>query len=107
MRLFSALAAFCVSFSLLSAVTLAKEKERQWQTGKVLDPNRDKTYAGSVGNATGSATTTGHTTSGEVSGSTTAVYRVHETYAIEAGGYVNNVCKEHIKLRCDDLRLRC
>jgi hypothetical protein len=76
----------------------AKEKERQWQTGKVLDTNREKTYAGSVDNASGTATSSGNSTYGNASGSSTAVYRVYETYRIEAGDYIYE-CQEHIKWR--------
>jgi hypothetical protein len=74
--------------TVLLCNSAAKTKERNWQTGKVLDTNRDKTYVGSVGNASGTATTTGNTTYGNANGSTQAVYRVYETYTIEAGDYV-------------------
>jgi hypothetical protein len=90
--------AFFLALALLANLSFAKEKERQWQTGKVLDTDRDRTYAGSVGNASGTATTSGNTTYGNASGSSTAVYRVYETYTIAAGGYVY-VCQEHIKWR--------
>jgi hypothetical protein len=96
MRLFSALTVVCASFLFLSSAAVSKEKDRQWQTGKVLDANRDRTYVGNINSASGSATTTGNTTAGQVSGSTTAVYRVYETYEIEAGDYVY-VCQEHVK----------
>jgi hypothetical protein len=76
----------------------AKEKERQWQTGKVLDTNRSSVYAGEVGSANGSATTNGNTTYGNANGSSTAVYRVYETYTIDGGEYIY-VCREHIKWR--------
>jgi len=76
----------------------AKEKERQWQTGKVLDTNRQRNYAGTIDNASGSATASGNTTYGNASGSSVAVYRVYETYEIEAGYYIYE-CQEHIKWR--------
>jgi hypothetical protein len=75
-----------------------KEKERQWQTGKVIDTSRNSVYAGEVGSANGSATTSGNTTYGNANGSSTAVYRVYETYTIDAGEYIY-VCQEHIKWR--------
>jgi hypothetical protein len=90
--------AFLLVLVLLTSLSFAKEKEHQWQTGKVLDTDRDRTYAGSVGNASGSATTSGDTTYGNASGTSTAVYRVYETYTIAAGDYVY-VCQEHIKWR--------
>ena len=73
----------------------AKEKERQWQTGKVLDANREKTNAGTVNSSAVSATSSGSNTSGSVSGTSTAVYRV-STYVIEAGDYIYQ-CQEHLK----------
>ncbi len=98
MKSFLAFAVICVSLTLLANTSFAKEKKREWQTGKVVDTNRDRTYAGSVGNASGTATTSGDTTYGNASGSSTAVYRVYETYTIEGGDYVY-VCQEHIKWR--------
>lgn len=87
----SALACF-----LCVACVCAKEKERQWQTGKVLDINRSSVYAGEVGSAHGSSTTSGDTTYGNANGSSTAVYRVFEIYTIEAGDYIY-VCQEHLR----------
>jgi hypothetical protein len=83
---------------LTANLAVAKEKQRQWQTGKVLDTNRERTYAGSVGNSSDTATTSGDTTYGNASGSSTAVYHVYETYRIEAGDYIYE-CQEHIKWR--------
>ena len=98
MKCFRAFAVICVSLMVLTNPSFAKEKQREWQTGKVVDTNRDTTYAGSVGNASGTATTSGDTTYGNASGSSTAVYRVYETYTIEARDYVY-VCQEHIRWR--------
>ena len=98
MKSFRAFATICVSLTLLTNICFPREKQREWQTGKVVDTNRDTTYAGSVGDASGTATTSGGTTYGNSSGSSTAVYRVYETYTIEAGDYVY-VCQEHIKWR--------
>jgi hypothetical protein len=95
---YSAMTAVCVSFLLVTTVAFSKDKQRQWQTGKVLDTTRDRTYVGNVENASGTATSSGNSTYAQASGSSTAVYRVYETYAIEAGDYVY-VCQEHIKWR--------
>jgi hypothetical protein len=65
-----------------------KEKERHWQAGKVVDTSRNSVYAGEVGSANGSATTSGDTTYGTANGSSTAVYRVYETYTIDAGNFI-------------------
>jgi hypothetical protein len=97
-RHFVALTVVGVLFVLLSNVAFPKERERQWQTGKVLETNRDRTYAGTVDSASGTATTSGDTTYGNANGGSTAIYRVYETYTIEAGDYVY-VCEEHIKWR--------
>jgi hypothetical protein len=75
-----------------------KEKERQWQTGKVLDTNRERTYEGTVDNASGTATTSGNNAYGSASASSRAVYRVYETYRIEARDYIYE-CQEHIRWR--------
>jgi len=85
-----------LSFCLSAAPSSAKEKERQWQTGKVLDTNRNSVYAGEIGSANGTSTTSGNTTYGNANGSSTAMYKVYETYMIEAGGYVY-VCQERLK----------
>ncbi len=92
------LALTILSCSLLASTIAPKEKQRQWQTGTVLDTNRERTYAGTVDNASGSATSSGNTTYGSANGSSEAVYRVYETYRIESGEYIFE-CKEHIKWR--------
>ena len=91
-------ALLCVTLALLTSSAIAKEKQRQWQMGKVLDTSRDRTYAGTVDSASGSATSSGDTAYGHASGSSRAVYHVYETYTIEAGDYVY-VCQEDIKWR--------
>lgn len=80
----------------LSAPSSAAEKKREWQTGKVLDTNRLSSYAGSVGSASGTATSIGDTTYGQVSGSSRAVYRQYQDYLIEIGDYVY-VCSERLR----------
>jgi len=83
---------------LSSTPAFGKEKQRQWQTGKVLDTNHKRTFAGTVGSDSGTATSSGNTTYGSANGDSTAVYREYETYAIDAGNYVYE-CQEHIKWR--------
>jgi hypothetical protein len=63
----------------------AKDKKRDWQTGKVLDSDRTSRYVGNVGNASATATTYGGTAEASGTSSSTAVYRVHQVYAIELG----------------------
>lgn len=79
-------------FTLIMAVSLpgltsAGEKVRKWQAGKVLDSERSRYFAGTVGsgNTTGSAQTYGGygTYQGQTNTSQTAVYRVYETFLIE------------------------
>jgi len=94
----SVAAAFMLFLFLPVSVVHAKEKERQWQTGKVIDTGRSSVYAGDVSSASGSATSTGNTTYGNANGGSVAVYRVYETYEIESEGYIY-VCQEHIKWR--------
>lgn len=68
-------------------VATSAEKQRDWQTGKVLDTERNRYFAGTVGNAstTGTAQTSGDngTYQGSTSSSQIAVYRVYETFLIE------------------------
>lgn len=69
----------------------AAEKQRDWQTGTVLDSQRSRYFAGTVGNAspTGTSQTSGNsgTYQGNTNSSQTAVYRVFETFLIEGETY--------------------
>ena len=69
------------------ARTVAAEKQRDWQTGKVLDSQRSRYFAGTIGsaNTTGTAQANGNygTYQGNTNTSQTAVYRVYETFLIE------------------------
>jgi hypothetical protein len=94
----SVAAAFILFLFLPALAVHAKDKERQWQTGKVLDTGRSSVYAGNVSSASGSATSSGDSTYGSANGSSVAVYRVYETYEIESEGYIYD-CQEHIKWR--------
>lgn len=78
--------------------TSAKKKERQWQTGTLLDTNGSRVYAGNTGSSSGSATTSGDTTYGQANGSSTAIYRVYEDYKIDTADYVY-LCRERLKWR--------
>ena len=73
----------------LAHVVAGAEKKRDWQTGKVLDSERSRYFAGTVGNAstTGTAQANGNygTYQGNINTSQTAVYRVYETFLIEGG----------------------
>jgi len=76
----------------------AKQKQREWRTGKVLDTDRIAHYAGTVSSASGSASDAWNTAYGQVSGSSTPVYAVYQTYAIEWGNHVY-VCQERLRWR--------
>lgn len=74
----------CLTFCLVAA-----EKQRDWQTGKVLDSERQRYFAGTVGNSnTNGTVNSSGGYSGYSSGSQTAVYRVFETFVIEGDQYV-------------------
>jgi hypothetical protein len=81
--------ALTMSFSVTG---ISAEKQRDWQTGKVLDTERSRYFAGTVGssNTTGNLDVTGDsgTYRGQTSGSQTALYRVYETFVIEGDQYV-------------------
>jgi hypothetical protein len=76
-----------VMLVLTAAAMFGAEKQRDWQTGKVLDSERSRYFAGTVGtaNTTGSAQANGDygTYQGNTSSSQTAIYRVFETFVIE------------------------
>lgn len=75
--------------ALILALPLAAEKQRDWQTGKVLDTQRQRYFAGTVGsgNTNGTVSDSG-TFNGQTNSSSTAVYRVFETFVIEGDQYV-------------------
>jgi len=79
--------------AVVSAQCLAAgEKSRNWQMGKVLDSERSRHFAGSIGSgsSTGSAQTYGTygTYQGSTNTSQTAIYRVYETFLIESETHV-------------------
>lgn len=75
------------------------EKQRDWKTGKVLDSERSRYFAGTVGGSNTSGTVSDNGTySGNTHGSQTAVYKVYETFVIEGDTYVYQA-QEHIKWR--------
>jgi len=81
-----------VLIALLSAKAQSAEKVRNWQPGKVLDTERSRYFAGTVGsgNTTGTAQTNGTygTYQGRTNKSETAVYHVYQTFAIEGDTHV-------------------
>ena len=84
------------------SLALAAEKQRDWQTGKVLDSQRSRYFAGTVGNAntTGTAQANGNygTYQGNTNSSQTAVYRVFETFLIEGDTHAY-LAQERLKWR--------
>lgn len=81
---------YCIAVVLLLTLThvaTGAEKKRDWQMGKVLDSQRNRYFAGTVGsaNTTGTAQTSGDygTYQGNTSSSQMAVYRVYQTFLIE------------------------
>jgi hypothetical protein len=81
-------ALLCVS---ISTVAVAGEKVRNWQTGKVLDSQRNRYFVGTVGNANTAGTAQANGNYGTYQGSTnssqTALYKVYETFLIEGDTY--------------------
>lgn len=69
----------------LTHVVAGAEKKRDWQMGKVLDSERNRYFAGTVGNANTTGTTSGDggTYQGNTRSSQVAVYRVYQTFLIE------------------------
>lgn len=68
-------------------VAAGGEKKRDWHMGKVLDSDRSRYFAGTVGNAntTGTAQANGNsgTYQGHTNTSETAVYAVYQNFLIE------------------------
>jgi len=71
----------------LTQIAVGAEKNRDWQMGKLLDSQRNRYFAGTVGNAntTGTAQANGNygTYQGNTNTSQVAAYRVYETFLIE------------------------
>jgi hypothetical protein len=85
--------------TLLAVTPLTAGKERDWRTGKVLDTNRQRYFAGTVGNSNtnGTVDSSGNY-HGNSSGGETAVYRVYESFVIEGDQYVY-LAQEHLRWR--------
>jgi len=70
---------------------ISGEQSRRWQTGKVLDTERSRYFAGTVGsaNTTANAQTYGSygTYQGQTNTSQTALYRTYQTFLIEGETY--------------------
>ena len=91
--------AVCVLAFVVSAGSAA-QKQRAWATGKVLDSQRQRYFAGTVGNGSTSGTVNGDTGAfhGQTDDSSTAVYRVVEDFVIEGDEYVY-LAQEHLRWR--------
>lgn len=88
--------------AMFVSLAVGAEKQRDWQTGKVLDSQRNRYFAGRVGsaNTTGTAQANGNygTYQGNTNSSQTAVYRVYETFFIEGDTYAY-LAQERLKWR--------
>ena len=77
---------------LVPLSSFALPKDRMWQTGKVLDTEKNSYFAGlyGTGDQTGSVSVSGNkgTYSGSSTTTTTAKYRVYQNYVIESEKYV-------------------
>lgn len=88
---------------LVSTLSLAaKQKEHDWQQGKLVSTDEARYFAGTIGSANtqGTVRDSGSygTYSGTTTGSETAVYRVYQTYVIESDAYVY-VARERLRWR--------
>jgi hypothetical protein len=78
-------------FALIACMTaFGAAKQRDWQDGKVLDSQRSRYFAGTVGSGSthGTVDEDSGTFRGQTDSSSTAVYRVFETFVIEGDKYV-------------------
>lgn len=76
--------------ALMAVVAFGAPKQRDWQTGKVLDTDRQRYFAGTVGSGNTNGTVDGDsgTYRAQTNSSSTAVYRVFQTFVIEGEKYV-------------------
>lgn len=93
-------ARFLIYLIALGSLATGAEKPRTWETGKVLDTERNRYFAGtynsgsSSGTVNASGTTIGNNTTvngtyqGQSSGSPVAIYKTYATYVIESDKYV-------------------
>lgn len=86
-------------FMLITCAFAMAAKPRDWQTGTVLDTNRSRYFAGTVGNANayGNVNSSG-SYNGSATESETAIYRVYQNFLIEGDQYVY-LAQEHLKWR--------
>jgi hypothetical protein len=75
-----------LTLALAMGIAAAK-KQREWQTGTVLDTDRESYFAGTIGSSSTVTTTQGSgkntTYHGNTNGSQAAVYHVYETFLIK------------------------
>ena len=84
---------------LFAAPWLNAEKKPAWQTGTLLDTDRQRFYAGSVGGGSSQTSVYGSGNYGTTSTSTssTAVYRTYQEYWIESDTHVY-VAKQRLRI---------
>ena len=84
---------------LMTCALASAERARDWQTGTVLDTNRSRYFAGTIGNANayGNVNENG-SYNGNATASETAIYRVYQNFLIEGDQYVY-LAQEHLKWR--------
>jgi hypothetical protein len=88
-------------FALIACVVaFGGAKERDWKAGKILDSQRSRYFAGTVGSGTtrGTVDEGAGTYRGKTDSSSTAVYRVFESFVIEGDMYVY-LAQERLKWR--------
>ena len=89
----------CIAILLLGICQLSNaEKQRNWQTGKVLDSERSRYFAGTVGSSNTNGTYGNGGYNANSNGSQTAVYRVYQDFVIEGDQYAY-LAQEHLKWR--------
>jgi len=84
----SVVVAFLLLFAGFSAV--AAEKNRDWQTGKLVDTDRNRYFAGTYTPPSGSLTV--------------PIYRAHQDYVIDARTYIY-VAEERVSARSKAVNL--
>ena len=92
--------AYMLGILLFSCAAIGSQKQRDWQTGKVIDSGRERHYAGTVGHANTTGTLQSNNTNGTYHGNTNAnevaIYRNYLTFSIETDKYVYEA-RQHVR----------
>ena len=92
--------AYMLGVLLLSCAAIGGQKQRDWQTGKVVDSGHERHYAGTVGHANTAGTmqsnNTNSTYHGNANSNEVAIYRNYLTFSFETDKYLYEA-RQHVR----------